>query len=308
MLTIALASGAVSCSKQTPDVTVSGELELMPCSTSTKAAVQDGSLPDDYTIYLSAFFNNLTSERASDNYLTAEPFRKGASSWSASPAVYWPMGGYLDFLALAAKDIDVRSRAQWYAENVSRSVALDVPDGCCLDSEILYSKASSKKDSGRCVQMNFSHAQSWVSFEFAHHEDNTVRIDSIVVCKPYLGGTLRIENGVFLSCQWDFHGHFRQDYVIPGTRGIVLNAETKVIDLLLPEQDACSFLVYYTQKDPSEPSWDNYTRRDCFTAQAIADPWHAGTKTVYTMVILKQVSLTVSVHDWANEDKPINIR
>jgi len=281
---------------------------LQPGVGATKAAVSEGVLPSDYTVYLSAYFNNLTAGESSGNYITAEPFTKKDPYWSADPMVYWPIGGYLDLLALAAKDIDVRSHATWYEDNVSRSVEMDVPDGCCLDSEILYSKASSKKDSDNCIQMNFSHSQSWIRFEFAHHEDNTVRIDSIVVCKPYLGGTLRIENGVFLSCGWDYHGHFRQDYVIPGTRGLILNAETKVIDLLLPEQDACGFLVYYTRKDPCEPSWDNYTRRDCFKAQAIADPWHAGTKTVYTMVILKQVSLTVSVHDWTNEDKPINIK
>ena len=302
-----LAVGAVSCSKAVDDGPGAEGLFIFPVSTQTKAAVNGGALPENYTIWLSAYYNNSTAGESSDNYFTAEPFRKAGDRWSASPVIYWPMGGYLDFLALATENLDIRTHTQWYEDNVSRNVAVRVPELSCMDSEILYSHASSKKGDERCVTMNFSHTQAWLQFRLSPFEANTTRIDSIVVSKAYLGGTLRVDNGVFLSSNWDYHGYLRKDYTLPESRGLILEGPLVTINVLLPEQDACNIIVYYTQKDAVETSWDNYTRQTSYTHPANADPWYAGTRTVYTMTVQKHLLVSASIHDWEEDNRQIKI-
>ena len=304
-----LAAGAVSCSKLAEDGPGEREaLIVFPYSTQTKSAVSGGSLPDDYTIYLSSYFSNATGGEFSGNYFTGVPFRRNGDAWSASPVIYWPLGGNLDFLAAAAKDIDIGESSLWYEDNVTRSVEIPVPDGRCLDSEIMYACAASRKSTDGTVGLKFSHSQSWLQFEVASYLPNSTMIDSIVVNKTYLGGTLKIENGVFLDARWDYHGRFKKDYTVPQSRGVILNETVETFNLLLPEQEACDITIWFRQKDENEPSWDNYTRRTSYTVQANPDPWFAGIKTVYTMVILKQVSVQTSVHEWEDSNKTVIIK
>lgn len=302
-----LVVGAVSCSKEAVEGPGADGLFIFPVSTQTKSAVNGGSLPDDYTIWLSSYFNNATAGETSGNYFMAEPFRKDGDRWSASPVVYWPMGGYLDFLALATENLDIRTHAHWYEDNVARNVAVTVPDGSCMDSEILYSHASSRKGEDRCVRMNFSHSQAWLQFRISAFEPNTTRIDSIVVSKAYLGGMLRVDNGVFLSATWDYRGYLKKDYTLPESRGIILDRAETTINVLFPEQDACDIVIHYTQKESSEPSWDNYTRQTSYTHMANADPWYAGIRTVYTMTVQKHLLVSASIHDWEEDNRQIKI-
>ena len=302
-----LTAGAVSCSKAVDEGPGAEGLFIFPVSTQTKSVVNGGSLPEDYTIWLSSYFYNSTAEKSSGNYFTGEPFRKYGDRWSASPVIYWPMGGYLDFLAIATEDLDITTNARWYEGNVSRNVAVTVPERSCMNSEILYSQASSRKEDERCVRMNFSHTQSWLQFRISPYEPNTTRIDSIVVSKAYLGGVLRIDNGAFLSASWDYHGFLKQNYTLPESKGLYLSGPEVVINVLVPEQDACDITVYYTQKEPDEPSWENYTRQTCFTHKANADPWYAGTRTVYTMTVLKHLLVSAAIQGWEEDDKQIKI-
>lgn len=304
-----LVAGAVSCSKTSVDIPKSdGAIVLVPgIGSSTKSVAEGTSLPDDFTISLSAYHVNESAPESSGNYLTGEPFTETGTSWSASPVVYWPMGGYLDFLALTSDRADLLSTANWYDNDVSRSVELSVPDASCLSSEIMYSCASSKNSSERSVRMNFSHSQAWVQIRIAASEVGTTRIDSIVIRKAYLGGVLRVDNGVRLAASWDYHGFFRKDYVFPASKNLILSTDEFTMDVLLPEQDACDITIWYTQKNSDEPSWENYTRRTSFTATAGGDPWYAGARTLYTMTVLRQVAVKASVHGWDDTDRNITI-
>lgn len=304
---IVFAAGAVSCSKAGFDSPGAGALMVIPSSsTQTKAAVS-GELSSDYTIFLSSYFNNETSEKASGNYSVAEPFTRTSEGWSATPVMYWPMGGNLDFLAIAAKDLDVRGLASWYGGNATKGVELTVPERSCMDSEVMYAKASSCRESAGSVRLGFLHTQSWLQFQVAPFETGTTRIDSIVIRKTYLGGTLRIDNGVFLSAGWDYHGMTKKDYTLPESRNLVLEGPPVTMNVLLPEQDACDISVYFTQKEPDEPSWDNYSRKSCFTQQANADPWYAGERTLYTMTVHKNLTMNATVHGWTEDNKQIKI-
>jgi len=305
---LCLTVGAVSCSKMPECQCHSDAIILRPVSGDvTKAAVDGTVIPEDYVISLGAYFNNESSPESSGNYLEGTFFTKGTDSWSATPTVYWPMGGYLDFLALASDKTDLLGSAEWYGADASRSVELTVPDGRCLDSEVMYSCASSKGSTDRSVRMNFSHSQSWIQIRIAATETGTTRIDSIVVRKAYLGGRLRVDNGIRLNASWDYHGFFRKDYTFPESRNLVLGTGEVTMDLLLPEQDACDITIWYTQKNADEPSWENYTRRTSFTATAGGDPWYAGSRTLYTMTVLRQIAVKASVHDWSEDNKNITI-
>lgn len=303
-----LAVGAVSCSKLSYDSAQEPyALTVAPQCAITKAAVEGTSIPEDYTIFLSSYFNNETAGESSANYFTGEEFRHLGDKWTADPVIYWPMGGKLDFLAIAAPSSFRGANMSWYPQNVSRGVEVAVSDGCCLESEIMYSAASSQGVSDRGVGMNFSHSQAWLQFRLSEYESLTTRIDSIVINKAYLGGKLRIDNGIYLSADWDFHGYFRKSHTLPLSRNLVLDGTQKTIDILLPEQPACDITVYYTQKEPSEESWNNYTRKTSFTQKANPDPWFAGTRTVYTMTVHKNLSVQARVHEWNEDNKQIII-
>lgn len=304
-----LAAGAVSCSKAAPEgLDGRTEIRISAVSAQTKAAVGGGSLPDDYTIYLSSFFNNGTAEESSANYCTGVPFRKeGSSSWSASPVLYWPLGGSLDFLALASKDVPVTGRAIWHEDNVTRIVGLPVEDEASLESEILYARAASKKVVDGSVRMDFLHSQTWLQFIIEPYEAGTTKIDSIVIRKPYLGGKLRVDNGVYFKAEWDFRGHFRQDYTLPGSRNLELNGGQKILNILLPEQNACDLTIYFTQRNRGDTSWENPTRRTSFTKEANPDPWYAGQKTIYTMTVQKHLTVSATIHEWTEDNKQIKI-
>lgn len=302
-----LTVGAVSCSKEGLTGTERGHcLEIIPSadSGSTKGAVGSGPLDGSYTIFLSSYFNNMTAAESSCNYFCGRPFKKDGDRWSATPTIWWPMGGNLDFLSFALKDRTLGSSAIWYSENVTKGVELKVPDGACLDSEIMYSRASSRKVEEGTVSLDFSHSQAWVRFEFARYEPGTIRVDSLVVKKAYLGGTLRLENGVYLKAQWDFHGFFRKDYTVPGSRDLLLSNPPTCIDLLLPEQQACDLEIWYTQRSSASAPWG---AGSCHVVTANVDPWHAGTKTTYTMIIRKKLEISTSVSAWDEEPRPISI-
>lgn len=307
---ILLAAGAVSCSKEGSTAHSPGvPLELVPSSAgsdaATKGAVSSGPLDGEYTILLSAWFNNATAGESSGNYFRGRHFTKsGDGRWAASPALWWPLGGSLDFLALALKDTLLGNSAVWHPGNVAKGVELAVPDRSCLDTEIMFSRSESRTVSGGAVSLSFSHAQAWISFEFARYEPGTIRLDSLVIRKPYLGGTLRLESGVYLESGWDFHGFFKKDYTLPQSRNVLFSNPPTVIDILLPEQQACELEIWYTQRPSASVPWGEGV---CHVAGAIADPWHAGTKTTYTMIIRKKLEISTAVSFWDEQSRPISI-
>lgn len=308
-----LSAGAVSCGKEGPSCPDGGQgplLEISPSaedpSSRTKGICEGGGpLDGSYTVFLSAWMDNATASEESGNYFRGREFTSdGGGSWTASPALYWPLGGSLEFLSLALSDASLGRTAVWYGDNVSKGVELTVPDRSSLDSEVMYSRASSRKSSGGAVSLEFSHSQAWLRFEFARYEPGTVRLDSLVIRKAYTGGALRVESGVWLEAGWDFHGFFRRDLTLPGSRDLLLSNPPTVLDILLPEQGACALEVWYTKRASADAPWGE---GQYHLAEASADPWHAGTRTTYTLIIRKKLEITSSVGSWDEEQRPVTI-
>lgn len=304
---ILLAAGAVSCSKDSfPGAEQAVSLEILPSTGSgdTKVAASSGPLDESYTIFLSSYFNNVTAGESSGNYFCARTFNKSGDRWKSSPAIWWPLGGSLDFLALALKDRELGASASWYDKNVTSGVELKVPDGTSVGSEIMYSRASSGKGADGTVGLNFSHSQAWLRFVFARYEPGTIRLDSLVVKKAYLGGTLRLENGIYLNASWDLHGFLKKDYTVPQSRNLLLSNPPTCFDLLLPEQQACELEIWYSQRPSLSDPWGDGV---CHVVNANADPWHSGTKTTYTMIIRKKLEISTSVSSWDEHPRPVII-
>lgn len=314
ILLAVLCAGAVSCTLLPVREEALREvpIEISAGSRVTKAAVDGVVIPEDYTIYLSSYFNNGTYEKESGNYLYEVPFRQKLNGkWSADPAVYWPMGGDMDFLAVCcvARDYSITDGASWYSENYTKGVELNVADGAVRSSEIMYAAANGKDSEDGSVALEFIHTQSWLQFQLGQFSVNEVRLDSIVLMNAYTGGKVRIQNDVFLSHDWDFRGRFRKSVVVPGTQDLVLSREsTAYCNILVPEQQACRIGVYWKERSSSLVSWDS-CRQQVSISDANFDPWYSGVKTVFQLVksdIPQRFVFEVRTVDWGNNEIVLN--
>lgn len=307
ILTVILAAGAVSCGKTGADVTSRTPITVDAAADRTKAMVPSSVLPDGYTIYLSSYLVEKNIEANEGDYFVAEPFNRRGDRWSATPERYWPLASRLDFLALAceADSLDVASRASWHPENCTQGVEVDVPDGSCLMSELLYASAGNSRSTDGVVPMHFSHSQDWLHI-IVNCEDDILRIDGITVENAHAGGVLRITNGIYVGCEWlyRFSGHSRRDILVPGSAGVCVEAGAdSCFDVLLPEQEACDIVIRYSMKSSADAPWDGAVSAT-YRNPAIRDTWYAGMKNTYEYTFsFDAVRFTATVTDWGEDEQ-----
>lgn len=270
---------------------------------------QEGALSDDYTIYLSSYFVNETSERNSGNYFVSMPFNRRSDRWCADPAVYWPFGGYINFLAVACKDgdFDARSNISWNEEDSTKGAIIKVPSGDCMQSEILFSKASSRKASQKTVDLTFEHTQTWLQFSFSCEQDAMVRIENVVINNVYTGGLFAINNTLFMDGEWSFRGFFRHDESVPGAEDIAVSQSKVYCNMLLPEQDACNITFIYRQRIKEGQPWDEAPLSQ-YTYHADKTKWFYGIRNVFDVhFTLREMILSVTLADWDTQEKYISM-
>lgn len=302
----------LSCAKQEDGL--DGEdnvpITLYESMSNTKTILSDTDLPDSYTIYASAYFTNLTEKEHCGNYFVARPFRKYNSLWSSIPAVYWPIGGKLDFLFIASEDsaIDIGSCAVWSEGNCTKGVVADIPDGDCLESEILFATTLNRKSENGSVPVRFNHAQSWIQFVISGDASDILRIDRIVIENVYAGGTLRVSNDIYPDAEWSFRGHHRSDRIVPESEGIVVAADApSVCGILLPEQESCDISLYYSIRSSAQEDWSTATN-SVFHYKAGANPWFYGEKTIYAIGLsLQKITFNLSIEKWGSDEKEISL-
>lgn len=312
ILLVALGIGAVSCMSTKEEVTRQMPIELLAGNSVTRAVVDGVVIPDEYTIYLSSYFNNGTIEKASGNYLYEVPFHARLDGkWSADPEVYWPLGGDMDFLAIScvAQDYNISNGASWYSENYTKGVELNVVDGAVRTSEIMYATANGRESKDGSVALEFTHTQSWLQFQLSQFSLNEVRLDSIVLMNAYSGGKLRIQNEVFLSHDWDFRGRFRRSVVVPGTQNLVLSLESVALcNILIPEQPACRIGVYWRERSDSSIPWESVEQHHSIS-DANFDPWYSGVKTIFELVkadVPQKFVFEVRTAEWGSNEIVLN--
>lgn len=303
---VLLLLGAFSCTKEPPCETAT-QISLYATTGRTKSIVQDGTLPESYTIYASAFYTNPAVPDEKGNYFIAAAFRNNGTQWSASPAILWPVGGRLDFLSIACEDdaLDIAGCTGWHGENCSKGVEVTLEDGKCLNSEILFAASLGRTAGEGGVLLNFKHAQCWLQFIISSGQE-IIRIDRIVLERVYAGGLLSIRNDIFPDAEWSFRGHRKTDRVVPGSEGVVPKAGTpSLCNILVPEQSECDIAIYYSVKNSPSDDWST-ARSSLFRRKAGGDVWYYGEK--HTLAInfsFTEVTMTASVGEWAEMDEAI---
>lgn len=275
----------------------------------TKSILKDEEVTEDYTIWLSAYLKESTSDANRGNYFVAEPYRKDGGKWSASPVQYWPLASDLDFLALAGEEGSFNPEwAEWYDVNCATAVETDVPDGECLESEILYGAARNLSSVDGTVPIRFEHSQNWLHF-IVNSNTDLVKVDSIVVESAHAGGIMRVTNAIYVGCEWRFNtsGHRLSDVRVPGSEMAITSDESATCDILLPQQDACDILLYYSIKSPSDTDWSEAVR-SVYRCPAMKEPWYSGMKNTYVFTFnFTEIIFDSWVNSWDENEKDIDI-
>lgn len=292
---------AIDCPSQDGDAII-----LTATAGPAKSIVSGTSLTEDYTIYTSAYYTNMTTGEEGD-YFTAAPFRLAGDRWTAVPARYWPLGCKLDFLSIACEkdSLDIASCASWTEFNCTDGVEVNIPDGKCLSSEVLFASTRSRTSAGGSINMQFSHSQDWLRFNIGC-EVEIVKVDSIVIRKVYTGGKLRITNNMFMDAEWSFRGHLRRDVTVPGSVDVIPHREaSEICNILVPEQDACDIDIYYSVKSSLHEDWSR-ARSTVYRYKAGSTPWNLGSKQIIDIGFsFSEITITSTVKDWDDTSSDI---
>lgn len=294
--------GTCSCTKENTIVQEPVPVTITATTNQVKSIVDNDALPESYTIYASAYYTNYTLPNEKGNYFIAAPFRRKGSKWVAVPARYWPTGGKLDFLFLACEDsdIDIKSCARWNENDCAKGVEVDIADGDCLNSEILFATTLGRQSQDGSVPVRFNHAQSWLHFDVITNTD-VLRIDSLILKDVYTGGHFRVTNNVYTDAEWSFRGYRKTDHNV-----LRVKVPGRIVyDILVPEQDACDIMIYYCSKATRDAVWTT-ARPYVFHHNAEAKTWFLGEKTVYTISFTSQeIRIIPTVKPWADEEQEI---
>lgn len=297
------------------DATAMAENEYKPIRLTASAEdgrsiVSDNALPCTYTIFASAYFTSYTAPESNCDYFVAKPFIFCSGMWTAEPAVYWPVDGKLDILSIACeKDaLDVRKSASWHEGNCSNGIEVNLEDGECLGSEILYAAAYDRTVGQGDVPMQFRHAQSWLQFVI-NTETEILRIDRVVIENVYIGGLFRISNNVYMDAEWSFRGHRKTDLIVPGTENLIPDVGTpSICNVLLPEQDACNIAIHYSTRNSTADDW-SMSRSFVYRYKASANPWFYGEKNIFQIGFsFSEIKLEACAKEWEELEENINLQ
>lgn len=190
------------------------------------------------------------------NYFVNKTFAKEDDElWHANPAVYWPVGGIMDFLSYSLTTESQYSKGitvEWDKENAAQQVVLDVPAENS-QNDILFASASSVKaqQPSTALQMQFNHAQAWLEFAITGKPDGVIKFKKIELVKVYNAGKLTISNnnGNALA-QWDFTGETAQNIEVDNFNDAadmsLTGNKILYLDMLIPQQAKTAFVLYYT--------------------------------------------------------------
>lgn len=259
---------------------------------------------------LSAYLTPQTG--AADNYFTDFTFAKGADgNWHHTPAVYWPIGGKLDFLAYSSQVPFEAKDITWDEKNATESLVLSVLDNHTQD-DIVFASAYDKQsaDGASPVAMEFQHTQAWLEFQIkvaSNEMLNKIAIKDIVIENAFNSGELTIAKASpAAKAEWSFRYEqskdivFEDNYNLYGSSasGVLTNAlkdEISYMDMLLPEQPKTSFVItYYLAGQDKELQY----RYDLSSASS---NWVMGEKYVYAITFtVNEITVAPTVKEYAN--------
>lgn len=188
------------------------------------------------------------------NYIEGATFSRSGSTWRHIPAIYWPMGGSLDILALSTTtpldDFDIK----WGVPSSADRVRIAVPESRTQDDFLFGSVWGASSSAGAATSIGMQHAQAWLQVNWSLYPGVTtlLKVDEVVVHDIYYGGDLTVTNNHGdAEAQWDFRRFEARDRsledVSGGNLGTLLSpAVTYSLAVLVPEQEQTSITVKYT--------------------------------------------------------------
>lgn len=218
----------------------------------TRGIVEGTTLWDDETggrkLRLSSY---LYAQSGRDiPYFCDEDFIYDDGAWRHNPALYWPMGGRLDFLGFSSSEPFDDEAVVWGANNPALRMRITVDEDRTYD-DILYGALWGQATSNSSLSLPMRHAQAWIEFRARRGEGAAFAavMDSVVLERAYLGGVLNVENNYGNPVHsWDFR-RFAARRVRMSDRdsvcGRTVTDETVSLSMLLPEQEMCSVSIHW---------------------------------------------------------------
>lgn len=184
-------------------------------------------------------------------YFVDKSFKKGEDNlWRADPAIYWPVGGKLGFLAISFTTEEKYNKGinvVWDSENAAKKVTLTVPAEN-TQNDILFA-GTDNLEAGKessSIPMEFKHAQAWLEFQITGTGD-AVKLKNIEIEKIYNTGTLTINNdNGNVSAQWNFAEQRALNVSVDNINDVgELGVSPQYLDMLIPQQQKTAFILNY---------------------------------------------------------------
>ena len=275
-------------------------------------AGEDGDPSDvkvEREMKISSFLHPQTGSEG--NYFVDYTYAKGADGkWHHDPAIYWPFGGKLDFLAYSAMNPFDAKDVAWNEKNASESLVLTVLEDRTQDDIVYCSAVNCESANGaNAVPMQFKHAQAWLEFQIkvaSEAMEDKIAIQDIVIENIYNDGELTITNNSGdAKAEWNFRKSqsknviFDDQYNVYGTQKAdfslenAIDSEINYMDMLLPEQAKTSFVIRYILAGQPNVLEYRYTLG--------TDNWLQGNKYVYEIMFnVNELTVAPSVKEFVD--------
>ena len=199
------------------------------------------------TAYLKPASGQLFSERP---YFTAETFsRSGEQRWTHDPAIYWPVGGVLDMIALSSTEPLLEPDVIWTTGNTAAGVRVAV-DRHHTQDDIMYGALFEAGSSTTTTTLPMQHSQALIEVSCRRISGVNARLDSVILSSVFLEGDLEIMNNVGApTIDWNFRRFRAYDVLVDDPEGIYgnnISTSARTVRMLIPEQQKTSITVIYT--------------------------------------------------------------
>ena len=203
-------------------------------------------------IHLSAYLYPQSGQESRTHYV-GERFSYVPEEgwWSHKPALFWPLGSKMDFLAYSSGIPFSEGECAWRELNSADRVELAVSSAHTQD-DILYASGFHQMNDESSVPLVFRHSQAWVELRLRKAADcgASIGIESVTLRDVCTAGDLTVTNNDGgARAEWDFrraeHRDTAFDDVFSVVGGILTN-ENACMDMLLPEQEKRAVEVAFT--------------------------------------------------------------
>lgn len=216
-----------------------------------RSPLEAGKLPTNRRVHLSAACDDDVAGRV--NYFTDAAFTydAGRKSWiCADDYIFWPLFGTLDVLGYSSDDESLN--AVWAESDCSRSVTLTgFNEALSATDDLIAACCNEARTGSSPLPLSFNHSKTLIVLKARASSENVFTINSVVFnpLETVTGNSsLTITNNGTdneTTFQWEGLTASRNEFQIGPL--VVPMTENKVFSILLPEQEASSFVVNYTQ-------------------------------------------------------------